>query len=219
VKRTHWKKTVAMVIGGVLLLLVLTVANALGGNPVSKALVRQRVLSYYRGAYQEEFIVYAGGYNMKIPAYVFEMGPKARGEIRFSTALYTMGISDEYGGILAGAVLAEDLQRIISEEFPASTFTIEAREDPLTEYPNEKPEYFQTDPLRRLGSNHFTVWIHWTAPGSVPDNFRSQLAEMAFLASHLLPYTTPNLVLIGVVHGPEGNVLWTDQTDLIFPSF
>ncbi len=218
VKRTRWKRVLAMVIA-VLLLFVLYVANALGGNPISKALVRNQVLKFYEEAYGEDFIVYAGGYNMKIPAYVFEIGPQQNEEIRFDTSLYTMGISDVYGGILAGKLLADDIQKIIEREYPGVQFTIEAREDPLTSYPNEEPEYFQTDPVLRVRSNHFIVFIRWTAAEASPDAFRGILDEITNLVSDDLPYGSPHLVLIGTVHSPNGTMLWTEQAKMLFPLF
>jgi hypothetical protein len=218
-KKNSWKRTLLLILLASLLILVLSIVNALQGNPISKALVRQRTLAYYEETYRESFTVYAGYYNFKIPAYVFEMGPDRDREIRFSTALYTMGISDEYGGILGGALLAEDIQVIFGRHFPDQVFQIEAKEDPLTGYAKEEPDYFQTDPALRVRLNHYIVKVMWTAQTDEPENFQVIFDDMVVKIYEELPYTTPNLIMLAEVQSPAGSVIWQGQTGTIFPLF
>jgi len=218
-KKTNWKRRLFKVVLFAVLVLALMFANALGGNPISKAWARQRTRAYYEKTYKESFIVYEGGYNMKIPAYVFVMGPKNDGDIRFDTALYTMGISDVYGGILAGKVLADDVFGIISTGFPGESFMVQAREEPLTGYANEEPNYFQADPSLRVQSNHFVVRIAWTSSTADPARFRKMLDEMAEMVFDTLPYITPYLVMEVEVTALPGNTIWTGVTGPLFPLF
>ncbi|HSP47406.1 MAG TPA: hypothetical protein VLN47_04950, partial [Clostridiaceae bacterium] len=95
------KKGIIWVVLVVLLAGSLFVINMLSGNPFSKRNAQRDYLQYFETAYGEEFMVYGSTYNPKIPAYIFEIGPESRSGTRFDTALYSMGIADEYGGILA----------------------------------------------------------------------------------------------------------------------
>jgi hypothetical protein len=203
----------------ILLIIVMVFVNALSGNPISKALARHRTLAYYEQAYGEKFTVYSGYYNFKIPTYVFEMGPTANPDLRFDTALFTMDISDMYGGVLAGVILADDIHDIIAPRFPQLDLTVMASEEPLTGYANEDPDYFQTDPELRRTTNHFSVLITWIADTPQPQAFQATLDEMRLYVTDLLPYTTPNLQLIGVVRDSENIVLWRSPTALAFPTF
>jgi hypothetical protein len=149
---------------GVILLIAANLSNSLAGNPVSRWLIQRETVKYYTETYQEAFTVYAGIYNFKIPGYVFEIGPVTNPDIRFSTALYSMEISDVYGGELASRILIQDVSNLISMDFEGVDFQISAQEDPLRSYFGQETDYFETDPENRILMNHFVLSIQWIDP-------------------------------------------------------
>lgn len=171
----------------------LYIINLFSGNPVSKILAQKRCLDYFESTYQEDFTVYRSEYNFKIPAYIFEMGPASQPEVRFDTALYSMGLSDEYGGILAAAKLSEDVSLLLAEGDGLRNLEVRAKEDPLTGYGGESPDYFETDPTIRVQKNHYILEVSWSETAADYAGVSDAALELERLIESQLPYVTPNL--------------------------
>lgn len=187
------KKGIIWVVLVVLLAGSLFVINMLSGNPISRRNAQRDYLQYFETAYGEEFMVYESTFNPKIPAYIFEIGSESRNGTRFDTALYSMGIADEYGGILAAAKLSEDIDAVLQTGYGHLTYEVLAREDPLVAYAGENPDYFETDPIVRVTRNHYLMEII-LPDGSMSESELSIIEEgMARMVEARLPYETPNL--------------------------
>lgn len=172
---------------------VLFVINMISGNPISRGITQKEYLQYFETTYGEAFTVYGSSYNPKIPDYIFEIGPESDKEVRFDTALYGMGITDEYGGILAAEKLALDIDAILQPGYGDLDYEVTTSEDPMVGYGGEDPDYFETDPAVRVTRNHYLLEV------IVPDGSMSEadlktiFEEMAKEIEAELPYETPNL--------------------------
>lgn len=124
---------------------------------MSKANAQEITLHYYEDTYKEKFTLYNARYNASIPAYVFELGPVNDKDFKFDTGLFSQGITDEYGGILAANKLAEDVAAFLRPEYRRFNYEISGVEEPLVSYAGEFPDYFETDPYRRVLTNHFKL--------------------------------------------------------------
>ena len=187
------KKGIIWVVLVVVLAGSLFVINMLSGNPISKRNAQRDYLQYFETAYGVEFMVYGSTYNPKIPAYIFEIGPEGSGEARFNTALYSMGIADEYGGMLGAAKLSEDIDAVLQTGYGHLSYEVRAKEDPLVAYAGEEPDYFETDPVVRVTKNHYLVDVI-LPDGSMSEAELSIIEEgMARMVEARLPYETPNL--------------------------
>lgn len=162
--------------------------NYMTGNPITKANTQRQYLSYYENTYHEQFTVYSYEHNLKLsaPYYYFTIGPINDPNIKFGTGLYSQGISDEYGGILASAILTEDVASLLSPQYDYLNFSVAAEETPLTGIAGTHPDYFEPDPSVRLSKNLFAVHIIWTDT-SMTDPQRQAIAAAMFktIASQL----------------------------------
>lgn len=184
------------VLWGILTVLVvaaLFVVNMVSGNPISKAIAQKEYLEYFETTYGEEFTVYGSSYNAKIPDYIFEIGPESDKEVKFDTALYGMGMTDEYGGILAAAKLARDIDGILQPGYGNLDYEVTTSEDPMVGYGGETPDYFETDPAVRVTRNHYLLEVI-VPDGSVSESELQTIFEgIAKEIEAELPYETPNL--------------------------
>lgn len=212
-------KIILAVILAILAVAALWLINSISGNPVSKMLAKRQCLSYFEDAYHQEFEVYGSEYNFKIPAYIFTLGPAEKPEIRFDTALYSMGITDEYGGILAAAKLSEDVSRLLEPTYGELGYEIRAKEDPLTGYGGEAPDYFETDPSIRVKKNHYILEIRWKDPKADQAGVRQIAEDIQRQIETRLSYTTPNLTVNAEVVPSEGEEpIRIEGSRLIFPT-
>lgn len=187
------KKRVLWVLLAVLGVGALFVINMFSGNPISRGNARKAYLEYFETTYGEDFTVYASTYNPKIPDYIFEMGPTRDSGVRFDTALYGMGISDEYGGMLASAKLAEDIDSILKPGYGHLDYALVTGEDPMVGYGGENPDYFETDLAKRVTKNHYLLEIILPDGSVSKTELKTLFEEMAEEIESKLPYETPNL--------------------------
>lgn len=187
--------SIIVIIAVIVFLFIGYLLNSLLGNPINKKITQAKYLSYFENTYNEKFIVYKSEYNPKIPAYIFTVGPEKNKDIRFDTALYGMKISDEYGGLLASLKLSENISQMLNTKYGYLNLKVIAKEDPLTGYGNEMPDYFETDPDKRVLKNHYIVDIFWADEKINETEFRKISSGIINLIENKLPYKTPNLVL------------------------
>lgn len=185
--RILWGMLAVVVLGA------LFVINMLSGNPISKANTRRAYLQYFETAYGEEFTVYGSSYNPKIPDYIFEIGPAGDKGVRFDTALYGMGITDEYGGILAARKIAQDIDGLLKTAYGNLGYTVTATEDPMVGYGGENPDYFETDPAVRVTRNHYLLEVILPDGSASEAELKTIFDGMAKEIETKLPYETPNL--------------------------
>lgn len=178
---------------------------SLKGNPISEAKARKECLEYYENAYHEKFTVYSSEYNLKLPPphYHFEMGPVNNKNIRFGTGGYCQGMSDYYGGILASAMLTEDVTALLKPKYNHLHFSVSSEETPWAWSSGTAPDYFETNPSIRLKKNCF--YTHITLPDAEMNE--SELTEiatnMAKDIENQLSYEPPNLQLFIVVNSSK----------------
>ena len=191
--------------------------NSLFGNPISKLNAKKKYLGYFENTYHQTFAVYHSEYNPKIPAYIFEIGPESNKNIKFTTALYSMGISDEYGGILAAANLSEDVTELLKSDFGTISFKVSAKENPLTGYAGESPDYFETNPEIRVQKNHYVLTISWSDSAPNSATLSKTASAMEDLIEQRLPYQTPNLVVdISVTPASDSKAVSFEDHRLLF---
>lgn len=187
------KKSGFIITAAILVSAALFLLNMFFGNPISKTNAEKITLQYYEDSYGEKFTVYGARYNSLIPAYVFELGPVSDPNIKFQTGLFSQNITDEYGGILAAHKLSEDVAAFLRTEYGRLNYEVSGVEEPLVSYAGESPDYFETDPYRRVLTNHFKLTIAIADGVISPEQLTEAAAAMAELIEIKLPYQTPNL--------------------------
>jgi hypothetical protein len=213
-------KIILTVFLAILAIAALWIINAFSGNPVSRMMAERQYLSYFENTYHQEFKVYGSEYNFKIPAYIFTLGPAEKPEIRFDTAFYSMGLADEYGGILAAEKLSEDVSRLLEPVYGDLNYEIRAKEDPLTGYGGEVPDYFETDPSIRVLKNHYILEMRWMDPKADQAGVRQIAADAERQIETRLPYTTPNLIINAEAVPAEGaEPIRIEGRRFLFPTF
>ena len=187
------KKIIISIILVIILSGALLLINLFFGNPISKMIVQKEYLKYYETTYNQKFFVYDSEYNPLIPAYIFEIGPESIKGIKFKTSLYSQGITDEYGGILAASKLSKDLGSILQTEYGHLNYEISASEDPLIWNAVESADYFETDPNVRVLKNHYLLVISLADQKVNGSELKEISSRMVKTIETQLPYHTPNL--------------------------
>lgn len=172
---------------------ILFVLNMFMGNPISKMKAEKETVQFFEKTYKEEFTVYHSEYNPLIPAYVFELGPKSKEDIKFTTGLFVQGITDEYGGILASVKLSQDVESILETEYQELNIDIIAMEEPLVSYAGEAADYFETNPDERVLKNHYSLVVLIEDGKISQAELDHKKIDMVKKIEEELPYKTPNL--------------------------
>jgi hypothetical protein len=187
------KKFIIITVIVIILSGALFLVNIFLGNPISRINAQKETIQYYENTYNEKFKVYDSKYNPLIPAYIFELGPVNNKNIRFDTGLFSQGITDEYGGIIAALKLSKDVGAILEAEYGHLNYEVSAAEEPLVWYAGESADYFETDPNKRVLNNHYNLIIS-LPDGSISQNELEKIAtNMSKKIETELPYQTPNL--------------------------
>jgi hypothetical protein len=190
-----WVKILLLTILAVTVICGLLWVNAVWGNPIRKQMAKSRCLDYYQNQYHQLFSVHEIEYSSKLPGYVLTLSPENDPQIQFTCNpnCDILCYSDEYGGVLASRLLVEDIQAIIDPSYAHLALQMNAAEDPFTEYGDENPDYFETNPRIRLTKNHQNLSIAWVDPALSQDDFDRIAEDIAALIEAQLPMINPDL--------------------------